>query len=175
MAYYKTNLPEILNPLKDFQAKQSDLIVESEKFAELFRNENQKAKPLYSNSLGRFHFAGLVFSPVQKNDLWTLPDKQGGHQWPKAALRKATPEQKKQHKELVEKYKSKPKAMIRNDDFFDSIGISIGNLFFSSLTRFVYQDFVYIETDMKLKDGIEEILGSEYSTAKQLFDSVKNG
>lgn len=166
--YYKTNKAEVLKAFFDFFDKKKDYVKNCEKFADLFRDEHKKVTCVYINNIHHFKFEGLQFSPNIKSKLWTMPEKNGGHQWPKAKVSGLTDIEKQERKHLSEKWKLIPTDKVEKEPIFKSIGTDWGNVAFSDsgFNIFEFDGFVFVMTAAKLSDFMVEILASEFNQAK---------
>jgi hypothetical protein len=172
--YYKSTDAALLEALTIHDDQVNVLLEEGKKFAEGFGG-----LAIYYNTLSEFRIADLVAfpmeSPIRVSPLWTRPDpKNNRAQRPRRTLQRATAEEKLELIELREKWvKSHPTKVVSFAPVLKAMGTEWGDLLFHSFSYFQHDGLVYVGTSAPLNDGMVEILGSEFDTAKVAMKAGK--
>ncbi|MBY7923760.1 hypothetical protein KW453_15980 [Vibrio fluvialis] len=133
------------------------------------------AKPVFSYSIHGMRFYDLAFNDyenVPDKDLWTKPDhKYGGACRIRSSVRgKGNAARLKNLRERYEDLIPKNANTPSRDQFYESIGVSWGDIMFSGLKFFVHDGVVYLATGLKLTKNVVEITGSEFLSAEEAYN-----
>lgn len=173
--YYKSQHASVIAAAQDVINATNALRDEGNKFGELFVTQDMTARAFIAHTFDIRSFHGLKFNPEIKSNLWTKPDKQSGCQRPRSSIKNATQEERNELKQLLTLWKDNcPKKSINLDKFFKSLGVDYGDFLFNGIIWFVVNDSLYINTHALIKQNVEEILGSEYESARKQYQGKQS-
>lgn len=165
--YFKSTSDE---PAIAIKAYQESIKHYSSQFNPLEAEFNATA--IFSYDVHGMRFYDLAFNDYQNlpdKDLWTKPDPKY-----KNACRIRSSVRGKENMARLNELKQRYESLLPKDiekpcrhEFFDSIGVSWGDLIFCGLDFFVHNDEVYLATSMNLTKNVVEITGSTFDAAKK--------
>lgn len=165
--YFKTQSPTVLAANKAIQQQKNELLEQVRVFEKLF-----DGKAVLSHSFTGFGFCGLKlhnFNNRPDNHLWTKPMKHNGFvshprgKAPKVADKVAL-------EALNNNYMRNTPTIreVKYEPFYQELGTNWGEVMLSGIAFFEHNGFVFISTQLELKD-CTEIVASEYATAAAAF------
>lgn len=172
--FYKTDNSQILNAWDEYANNRTNLRKSADAFAEAF---NADAVILGSGSC--IYFSGIVFRNNHEvnRDIWCKPNRQ---------FKTSNLRVRALKKELQDEWKAEKSkwdelyafhfpngTRVQKNNIYKSLGFDWGNLFFNSFGAFKYNNMIYIDTSISIKNAIE-ILGSEYQQAEVEHNKEKN-
>ncbi|EIY4766811.1 hypothetical protein MM188_003193 [Vibrio cholerae] len=168
--YYKSTNLDPFMALSAYEAEREAYKAEFEAFAEKF---DAKAVFVYDHHGMRFYGLDLKdFEKREDQDLWRKPDARYNR-----ASRIRSSVRSKGNTERLNALKGKYQSLLPSLEnpsraaFYESLGVSWGDLFFCGLKWFKHNQVVYLATGLKLTKNVTEILGSEYAEAERANDS----
>lgn len=173
--FLKTNHPEALKALTDFNSQKSQLHASANAFAAEFN-----ATPIVTGGANSVQFNGIVFKNRDEINfsVWTKPSP-SNYRMSHLRVRPLKKEfqaewdaDQEKHKTLSAKHFPNG-TRVEKGPIYTALGFDWGSLFFSKFGCFVYDGFIYIDTDIKGVIG-DEILGSEYDEAHRKFKEWSN-
>ncbi len=170
-AFYKSSDAAVLSALAAYEAEVAIVAAAGKQFAAHFGG-----KPLTRGDLMGRRVAGLCFEPAKDDPMWTKPDaKQAGMQRPRASVKGATKEQRAALAELSADWEARfPTVKADLAPVLTAMGSDWGNLIFCGFAMFRHDGgAVYVATSAPLAPCMVEILASEYSAAKAVYESAK--
>ncbi|GHX29987.1 TPA: hypothetical protein AB5C23_001252 [Vibrio cholerae] len=134
-----------------------------------------KAKPIFVYNIHGMHFYALAFNDydtVADKDLWTKPDhKYGGACRIRSSVRgKGNIARLKELRGRYESLLPKEVETPSRDPFYETIGISWGDIVFSGLKLFAHEGTAYLATGLELTKNVVEITGSEFAAAEKSYN-----
>lgn len=130
-------------------------------------------EPMFSSDATSYTFAGLRFceQPADQ-ELWRKPGPRAGIQEPRRTLKKASPELRQRHKELIELWDSlyPESKRVEKEPLYKAIGTHWGNVLFTGIAMFRLKNSIFVAYGGTLNcDDAVEINGTEYESARNEY------
>lgn len=176
--YYRTDNPEILAAMQDFEKKREAILSGAADFARHFGG-----KAVFSHTSYSWGFHGLKFQPEKPKDLWLLPDEREGYiQRPRTKLKSPiNKELKEPHKALLVEWDEKSSECfpdgkkVQRDDLNTAIGYCDGTAIICGdrFLAFSHDGFAWVTTTQELKVAMPEVTASEFELAQKAAGEAK--
>lgn len=133
------------------------------------------AEAIFTYSVHGMRFYDLAFKDYQNvpdKDLWTKPNPKY-----KDACRIRSSVRGKENIARLKELESRYLSLLPKDidtpsrnQFYETIGISWGDIVFSGLKFFVHEGTTYLATGLELTKNVVEITGSEFAAAEKSYN-----
>lgn len=187
--FYKSEAPAVVAIVQEFYAQKAKQAEAMERLGQIFGG---KVAPM--RSISTLYAGGVELSPSRDLDVhWRRPDERGYRDLrtkpliPKGVAKEERAAIRAEHERLLALWAEHCPAHISIDNYWDALGINLGNIWFCGGIKFALEGAAYFCLGFQLTqakhdeaavtgnwiEGAVEILPSEYEAARQQV--VKGG